>query len=653
MNAKLVRSLPFLSLLAPNLLADPLDSWHWYPVPTGDALRAVAYGGGTFVTVGDDIATSTNGLDWTANPTRRTESLIDVTYGQGVFVAVGWFREAAQLRTILTSTNGLDWSPRLVTTNASMLCVAYGAGKFVAAGWGKSFMVSTDGLNWTQHDFAAEQEQVVQSVLFANGIFVAVGNFGGRATIWSSPDGTNWTQTYSVENDTCYGVAYGGGIFVATSYKGKAITSADGVSWTARAVTGYGLGQIAYGNGTFVTKTITEVLLTSSDGVGWTAHTSNFRVLASLIFADGIFLAVDAFSGLRTSVDGVNWINRKRGTRGDLQRIIYANGSFVAVGHDESILSSPDGVAWTQRRGGGTNWLRDIAYGNGLFVVVGEHGTLLSSADSSIWAASSLNTDEVISAVGFGDGTFVAAALTSGGSGEVWTSTNAVDWAKKSKLMQAWPWALAFGNGIFAIVGGGVGGGGVWTSNDGSQWTHSLSTPESLWSVIHANGVFVAVGGFGTAYPAVIITSTNGADWVYRDSGVRDPLDCVTFADGMFVAIGANALTTSKNGVEWTGRRAFVAGTGVAYGNNTFVAVSGRSIFQSDPIVRLSLGQDFSLSISGMADRTYRIEATSDLDGAAGWQTLTTLLLENSPFVWRENGTNLPDKRFYRVVSVP
>jgi len=87
MNAKLVRLLPFLSLLAPNLLADPLDSWHWYPVPTGDALRAVAYGGGTFVAVGDDIVTSTNGLDWTANPTRRTESDVFILVRCAAFLA--------------------------------------------------------------------------------------------------------------------------------------------------------------------------------------------------------------------------------------------------------------------------------------------------------------------------------------------------------------------------------------------------------------------------------------------------------------------------------------------------------------------------------------------------------------------------------------
>ena len=180
-----------------------------------------------------------------------------------------------------------------------------------------------------------------------------------------------------------------------------------------------------------------------------------------------------------------------------------------------------------------------------------------------------------------------------------------------------------------------------------------LQRRDGLNTYTGLNGVFVAVGGFNTGYPAVIITSTNGADWVYRDSGVINPLDCVTFADGMFVAIGDNAVTTSNNGVEWKGRRTLVAGTGVAFGNNTFVAVSRSSIFQSDPIVRLSLGQDFSLSISGMADRTYRIEATSDLDGAASWQPLTTFLLANSPFVWRENGTYLLDKRFYRAVWVP
>jgi hypothetical protein len=109
MNARLIRLLPFVSLLSANLLADSLDSWHWRnPDPTGSELLGVAYGGGIFVAVGSDIVTSTNGLDWTSNPIRRAEPLFDVAYGEGVFVAVGRTNliGGPVLGTILTSTNG-------------------------------------------------------------------------------------------------------------------------------------------------------------------------------------------------------------------------------------------------------------------------------------------------------------------------------------------------------------------------------------------------------------------------------------------------------------------------------------------------------------------------------------------------------------------
>jgi photosystem II stability/assembly factor-like uncharacterized protein len=80
--------------------ATPLDVW--YPRLTNSVL-AVAYGGGTFVAVGNSgtVACSTNGgSHWTTSqPT--TNTLQDVAYGQEKFVAVG------ANGTVMVSSNGL------------------------------------------------------------------------------------------------------------------------------------------------------------------------------------------------------------------------------------------------------------------------------------------------------------------------------------------------------------------------------------------------------------------------------------------------------------------------------------------------------------------------------------------------------------------
>src|ERR1039458_8400527 len=60
-------ALAFLSY-APHLQANPLDRWTWrYPRPQGCTLRAVTYGNGLYVAVGDSgaIVTSGDGHNWT------------------------------------------------------------------------------------------------------------------------------------------------------------------------------------------------------------------------------------------------------------------------------------------------------------------------------------------------------------------------------------------------------------------------------------------------------------------------------------------------------------------------------------------------------------------------------------------------------------
>jgi hypothetical protein len=76
-------------------------------------------------------------------------------------------------------------------------------------------------------------------------------------------------------------------------------------------------------------------------------------------------------------------------------------------------------------------------------------------------------------------------------------------------------------------------------------------------------------------------------------------------------------------------------------------------ILQSDPVINLELVRDAQLVVSGVSGSSYRIEATSEISSAAGWQPLGTIFLTNSPSLWRDNSANLPDKRFYRAVVVP
>src|SRR4051794_11166076 len=75
--------------------ADPLDQWTWRgPRPTTTSLYGLTYGNGMFVAVGNadwpsSIITSVDSHTWTARlaPTERT--LLGVGSGGSLFVAVG------------------------------------------------------------------------------------------------------------------------------------------------------------------------------------------------------------------------------------------------------------------------------------------------------------------------------------------------------------------------------------------------------------------------------------------------------------------------------------------------------------------------------------------------------------------------------------
>src|SRR5437762_8573852 len=88
---------------------DPLSSWEIRETPTPRPLRAVTYGNGLFVAVGDHgtIITSTDGASWSAQSAGTTAvDLSAVCWGNGRFVTVG--EDLIDYHGhILTSSNGV------------------------------------------------------------------------------------------------------------------------------------------------------------------------------------------------------------------------------------------------------------------------------------------------------------------------------------------------------------------------------------------------------------------------------------------------------------------------------------------------------------------------------------------------------------------
>ncbi len=288
------------SLIIPNAaLADSLDTWHVRnSVPGGYTLNAVAYGNGIFVAVGSGgtILSSPDGTTWTPQASGTSVELSGVAFGNGLFVAVG------SQGSILTSPDGTMWTPRSSGKTSSLGSIAYGNGIFVVSG--ASTLTSQDGLQWTIRGwgwnwlkfgdgkfvafaypgppgiyesidgitwiFKPRSDGIggyFMDIVLHNGTYVIVGLVGtfsispvpANEDIYTSPDGTNWTQTHHSDgllNGRSFwinGINYGNGNIVAASSAGRIFHSPDGYGWTfAQTPSTDWLYGVAYGSRTFV-----------------------------------------------------------------------------------------------------------------------------------------------------------------------------------------------------------------------------------------------------------------------------------------------------------------------------------------------------------------------------------------------------------------
>lgn len=458
------------------------DGIAWTSISAPGPLTAVAFGHtsagvDTFVAVGDNgtVFSSANGSAWTAGTSGTTKALFAVTFGNGLFVAVG-DAPGSSSAVLITSSDGHAWSNRNAGAQNPLRAVAFGAGTFVTAGDAFFLANSTDGINWHTVPGTANPlygDVALGGLAFGNNTFVAVGLSG---TILSSLNsaGTLWEIWYFHSTQLLNGIVFGANRFVAVGYAIQ--TSADGGLWAWRnSGTTNRLQSVAYGNGTFVavgadTWQNQGVIVTSPDSDNWTKRTlANNVPLHGVTFANGLFVAVgtDPNSGgtIQTSPDGMTWAEQKGGGPlgfGDLEGVGYGTNQFVAVGFS-GVLTSPDGTNWTQVYNDSQHPLSSVAYGNGTFVAVGIYpfaagkmGVIVTSPDGAQWTPQADGQFDGLFGVTFAGNTFVAVGKGNGAGGTVITSTNGLDWSVASAPVPDLLYAVAFGGNHFVAVGNAI-----------------------------------------------------------------------------------------------------------------------------------------------------------------------------------------------------
>lgn len=234
-----------------------------------DDLNAATAAAGLWVVGGDSgkIITSPDSVTWTIQSSQFgvDSAVLGVEYLGAMFLAFGANGKLS------TSTNGTSWTARTSAfgTESIRVC-AYSGSKWVLAGDGGKITNSTNGITWIERS-TPFSGSAVRRIDAGGGLVMALSVSGVLAR--SADSGDSWVKVAGV--NTVHDVAYNAGLWVAATSSGV-MTSADGVTWTARTTQTYGaLAQSASGRIYAIASSSTATTETTTESVAVVAVAVN------------------------------------------------------------------------------------------------------------------------------------------------------------------------------------------------------------------------------------------------------------------------------------------------------------------------------------------------------------------------------------------
>lgn len=647
------------------ILAASLDQWEWRnPLPQGHSLLDVAYGNGVFVAVGDGgtiMSSSDGGVSWTIqDPGSDASRLFEaVIFHNDHFTAVG--RAGSSQGLIARSTNGLDWTEQVSPDPGSALTdITYGNGQYVAVGSTRT-LISTNGQSWDVHPSSG-----VTKLAFGDGLFAGVGGFFFTRPIATSTNGIAWGLATNLPG-SIRDIAYGNDRFVVIGVD-TAITSTDGMTWnsTIYSPSTFRPTAVRFCEGDFLTTG--SFVRSSTNGTDWTllssVSTAGFNGMG-IACGGGDLVSVGVSGDIWSTDTGGVLTRRSTGLSGSpLADIATGNGTYVTVssalngGSLGGMFTSSNGMDWTHVAAGQD--MGGVVYGGGRFVAVG--ATFYSSGPMVAYTSTNnagsfdmveLHVGGKLNDVTYGEGLYVAV----GTGGNVFTSTNGTDWIPQASTVTDNLTDVAYGNGRFVVTGGFSAP--LLESTNGVMWTAPLSAGAFLArTVAYGNGRFVAVG-------SKVYTLSDGGSWTEEATVPTNFISSLSFVDGQFVGVGNNFIESSPDGVTWTSHNSGTVATlnGIGFDGTSYVVV-GEDSFGGAPVIRQSVSQvaptvtfaNPRLGMSGVfefdiiAPLSTRVDVrvTSDFQS---WNLVDTVLITNSPMGFSDPSATGFSTRFYRGES--
>ena len=255
-------------------------------------------------------------LGWTYRNSSVNQMLYDISYGSGIWAAVG------QAGSVITSSDGVTWTSRSSNTSTNFNAVYATTTTFVAVGDGGTIRVST-GTNWTNGTtFVGE---IFNDVYFYNNQWVTVGNNG---IIRVSTDTVVWNKSFppiTIPSDiNLRGITYGYSKAIVVGNKGFVISYSDTNVWQNYIVSinsnvdNMDFESIDWNGNIFAAVTRQGLILTSYDGTENSWNT--------------VYNIQNHPLGEQVALYGIKWSGSEWVATGSISSSVYANSrAFILV----------------------------------------------------------------------------------------------------------------------------------------------------------------------------------------------------------------------------------------------------------------------------------------------------------------------------------
>jgi len=350
-----------------------------------------------------------------------------------------------QARTVLASGDIPNTTPQLqqvvIDMPASLLAGSYKLKLSNTQGDSEVFIPLNeialhDGSTWTQATASAPWgTRYAMGVLnYDDKLWVITGSTGATGSyhndVWSSPDGTSWTQVNSnlnfsgrriidgatVHNGKMYiGSGLGGGAGASGTYYADMYASTDGVTWETKTTSPPWSGRHG-------------AALVSYDGKLWIMGGCGYYCSLSTMNNEVWYSEDDGVTWTQTTVTGSRWSP-------SMPNVVVFDNKMWVVGsnYGSDVWYSTDGSTWTQATadGGFAKTATAIVYDGKMWAIGGGpavHNEVWSSTDGITWTQATANaswSDRLESGVvEFKNKIFVLGGYTSSSQNDVWHTSD-------------------------------------------------------------------------------------------------------------------------------------------------------------------------------------------------------------------------------------